>query len=143
MSAIKLEKLLSEAKLPEDIFEVEGTYIQAVREGISGSILKPTINALDLRELFVLLLNTDKSNLNKFYKYEHLSSQVSEAILDTLSVYKLAFRVYRGNDTKVFKWLKTKIPALSNQVPMDLLDTFRGRKLVKDCLMVMEDGDFT
>lgn len=143
MSTIQLERILKKANLPEDVLEVEGAYIQAVREGISGSILIPTIEDLDLRDLMVSLLSTKKSNLSKFYKREHLSSQVSEAILDTLSVYKLAFRVYRGNDTKVFKWLKTKIPALSNQVPMDLLDTFQGRKLVKDCLMVMEDGDFT
>ena len=143
MQTIDLNSLLTEAHLPEGILEEDGTFITASRAGIPGSILKPTIKTLGVRDLFISLLNTDSSNLSKFYRQKKLSPTVSEAILDTLRVFKLAFKVYDGDTKKALKWLHTKIPALSGQIPMDLLDTFQGRILVKDCLMVMEYGDFS
>lgn len=58
-------------------------------------------------------------------------------------MFKLAFQVYDQDTKTALKWFNTQIPTLSGQVPIDLLDTFKGRELVKDCLMVMEYGDFT
>jgi putative toxin-antitoxin system antitoxin component (TIGR02293 family) len=143
MKTINLESLLTESQISPDVLEEDGTFIQASRLGIPGKILQLTIKSLGVRDLIISLLNTDKTNLSKFYRQEHLSPTVSEAILDTLKVFKLAFQVYDQDTTKALKWLNTRIPALSGQVPMDLLDTFKGRELVKDCLMVMKYGDFT
>ncbi|MEN9870396.1 MAG: hypothetical protein RLZZ171_1384 [Cyanobacteriota bacterium] len=143
MKTINLESILTESQIPPEVLEEDGIFIQASRLGISGKILQPTIKVLGVRDLIISLLNTDKTNLSKFYHQEHLSPTVSEAILDTLKVFKLAFQVYDQDAQTALKWLNTKIPALSGQVPIDLLDTFKGRELVKDCLMVMEYGDFT
>jgi putative toxin-antitoxin system antitoxin component (TIGR02293 family) len=143
MKTINLESILTESLIPPEVLEEDGAFIQASRLGISGTILQPTIKVLGVRDLIISLLNTDKTNLSKFYHQEHLSPTVSEAILDTLKVFKLAFSVYDQDTKTALKWFNTQIPALSGQVPIDLLDTFKGRELVKDCLMVMEYGDFT
>ena len=143
MKTINLENILTESLIPPEVLEEDGAFIRASRLGISGTILQPTIKVLGVRDLIISLLNTDKTNLSKFYHQEHLSPTVSEAILDTLKVFKLAFQVYDQDTKTALKWFNTKIPALSGQVPIDLLDTFKGRELVKDCLMVMEYGDFT
>ncbi len=143
MKTIDLKSLLTESQISPKVLEEDGTFIQASRLGISGKILQPTIKVLGIRDLIISLLNTDKTNLSKFYHQEHLSPTVSEAILDTLKIFELAFQVYDRDATTALKWLNTKIPALSGQVPIDLLDTFKGRELVRDCLMVMQYGDFT
>lgn len=143
MKTINLETILTESLISPKVLEEDGAFIQASRLGISGKILQPTIKVLGVRDLIISLLNTDKTNLSKFYHQEHLSPTVSEAILDTLKVFKLAFKVYDQDAKTALKWFNTQIPALSGQVPIDLLDTFKGRELVKDCLMVMEYGDFS
>lgn len=143
MTTINLDCLLEKAHLPTDVLENEGTFISTIREGIPGSILQPTIAALGERELFTKSLNTKKSNLNKYYRKERLSTTNSEAILDILRVFKLALKVYEGDGETAKKWMHTKIPALNYQLPIELLDTFTGRNLVKECLLVMEYGDFS
>jgi putative toxin-antitoxin system antitoxin component (TIGR02293 family) len=143
MKTIDFNCLLKKAKLPLTTLEDEATYIQAVREGISGAIVQPAILELGERELFSRLLNTNISNLSRFYRQKTLSATISEAILDTLRVFKLALEVYEGDAETALLWLHTNIPALSNEIPINLLDTFEGRRMVKDCLMVMEYGDFT
>lgn len=143
MKTIDLESLLEKAKLPSTTLEDEATYIKAIRTGISGAIVQPAILELGERELFSRLLNTDVSNLSRFYRQEKLSRPLGEAILDTLRVFKLALSVYENDAEMALEWLHTKIPALSGEIPINLLDTFEGRRMVKDCLLVMEYGDFT
>lgn len=143
MKTIDFECLLEKAKLPATTLEDEATYIKAIRAGIPGAIVQPAILELGERELFSRLLNTDVSNLSRFYRQEKLSRPIGEGILDTLRVFKLALSVYENDAEMALEWLHTKIPALSGEIPIDLLDTFEGRRMVKDCLLVMEYGDFT
>lgn len=143
MKTIDFNALLVQGDVPLTTLDDQATYLRVIKTGISGAIVQPAIGVLGERELFTRLLNTDKSNLSRFYNHKRLSVTISEGILDTLRVFKLAFEVYEGDVETALEWLHTSIPALSNEIPINLLDTFEGRRVVKDCLMVMEYGDFT
>ena len=40
------------------------------------------------------------------------------------------------------EWLETALPALGGQRPIDLCDTFEGRRLVQDAIRRIEYGEF-
>ncbi|QOR39053.1 DUF2384 domain-containing protein [Billgrantia diversa] len=62
--------------------------------------------------------------------------------LDALSVMRYAVHVFE--DEKIaLEWLSCEIPALSGARPADLLDTFRGRQLVRQVLAKIECGEFS
>ena len=130
-------------KLPPAVYCDKVAFIQTVREGISGSVVKQAIHALgDNRELFVRLLETTPGNLHRFYKRKTLSRTDSEEVLDVLRVYYQTTQVFGARD-KALRWLNTPIPALSGEKPFDLFDTFEGRQLVREVLRKVEFGEFS
>jgi hypothetical protein len=49
----------------------------------------------------------------------------------------LAVVMYRQLDDQALKWLDRRVPALSGRKPRTCLQTARGRRGVKECLMRM------
>ncbi|WP_430886926.1 MbcA/ParS/Xre antitoxin family protein [Halomonas gemina] len=47
------------------------------------------------------------------------------------------------SDDIVRGWFSCKIPALSGSRPVDLMDTFQGRTMVRDVLERIERGEFS
>ncbi|WP_163574444.1 antitoxin Xre/MbcA/ParS toxin-binding domain-containing protein [Halomonas faecis] len=130
-------------RVPPAVYRDKVAFIQTVREGISGSVVKQAIHALgDNRELFVRLLETTPGNLHRFYKRKALSRTDSEEVLDVLRVYYQTSKVF-GDRDKALRWLNTSIPALSGEKPLDLFDTFEGRQLVREVLRKVEYGEFS
>lgn len=129
--------------VPPAVYRNKVAFIQTVREGISGSVVKQAIHALgDNRELFVKLLETTPGNLHRFYKRKALSRADSEEVLDVLRVFYHTRQVF-GDGDKALRWLNTPIPALSGEKPLDLFDTFEGRCLVREVLRKVEYGEFS
>jgi putative toxin-antitoxin system antitoxin component (TIGR02293 family) len=130
-------------RVPSAVYRDKVAFIQTVREGISGSVVKQAIHALgDNRELFVRLLETTPGNLHRFYKRKALSRTDSEEVLDVLRVFYQTREVF-GDGDKALRWLNTSIPALSGEKPLDLFDTFEGRRLVREVLRKVEYGEFS
>ncbi len=141
-SFMNISLLLKDANLSPNLLENRAEYIKAVRQGISGTIVKQAVQLLDERDLFVRLLNTNSANLSRFYHQKVLNRIASEGVLDTLRVFQDAIAVFE--DTDIAKeWLHTRIPALAGEYPIDLCDTFEGRKLVRETLQAIEYGEFT
>lgn len=137
------EEGIQGVRVPPAVYCDKVAFIQTVREGISGSIVKEAIHALgDNRELFVRLLETTPGNLHRFYKRKALSRTDSEEVLDVLRVYYQTIKVF-GDRDKALRWLNTAIPALSGEKPLDLFDTFEGRLLVREVLRKVEYGEFS
>lgn len=130
-------------RVPSAVYHDKVAFIQTVREGISGSVVKQAIHALgDNRELFVRLLETTPGNLHRFYKRKALSRTDSEEVLDVLRVFYQTREVF-GDGDKALRWLNTPIPALSGEKPLTLFDTFEGRRLVREVLRKVEYGEFS
>ncbi|MFC3282548.1 antitoxin Xre/MbcA/ParS toxin-binding domain-containing protein [Litchfieldella rifensis] len=137
------EEGIQGVKVPPAVYCDKVAFIQTVREGISGSVVRQAIHALgDNRELFVRLLETTPGNLHRFYKRKALSRTDSEEVLDVLRVYYQTIKVF-GDRDKALRWLNTSIPALSGEKPLDLFDTFEGRQLVREVLRKVEYGEFS
>jgi putative toxin-antitoxin system antitoxin component (TIGR02293 family) len=139
---MNISELLEKADLPPTLLEDRTAYIQAVRRGISGEIVKQAVQALEERDLFIRLLNTNSANLSRFYRQKPLTKMQSEGILDTLRVFQETIAVFE-NEKLAKEWLHTSIPALAGEYPINLCDTFEGRKLVCEALRAIEYGEFT
>jgi putative toxin-antitoxin system antitoxin component (TIGR02293 family) len=139
---MNISELLEKADLPPTLLEDRTAYIQAVRRGISGEIVKQAVQALEERDLFIRLLNTNSANLSRFYRQKPLTKMQSEGILDTLRVFQETIAVFE-NEKLAKEWLHTSIPALAGEYPINLCDTFEGRKLVCEALRAIEYGEFS
>lgn len=128
--------------VPESIFNDPVAFIRQVHNGISGQVVVEAIDALGDRDLFVRLLETTSGNLHRYYKRKALGRTESEEVLDTLAVMLYAARVFE-DDGIAREWLHCNVPALSSSRPIDLLDTFRGRQLVREVLGKIEHGEFS
>jgi len=135
--------LIAAAGIAPGIFSDKYEYLNAVNSGLSGNIVKMTINTIpEQRQLICRALGTSSNNLSRLYRRKLLSRQQSEEMLDILAVYSSAYELYDNLDTAMML-LNTHIPALNNQKPVDLLDTFIGRSMVKEVLNKMKWGEFT
>jgi putative toxin-antitoxin system antitoxin component (TIGR02293 family) len=139
---MNIAELLEGVNLSPTLLENRTAYIQAIRRGISGEIVKQAVQVLQERELFIHLLNTNSANLSRFYRQKSLTKMQSEGILDTLRVFQKAITVFE-NEKLAKEWLHTSIPALAGEYPINLCDTFEGRKLVCEALQAIEYGEFS
>lgn len=137
--AIDLYRQLS---LPEGVLDDRADYIRQVRKGIPGSVVKGAIDLLGNRELFIRLLHTTSPNLSRFYKRKTLSPEDSEEVLDALRIFVEAIRIWGDIDT-ARTWLDTPLPALAGEKPVDLFDTFEGRRWIRQVLRRIECGEFS
>lgn len=71
-------------------------------------------------------------------KSSHLSFQTSERVLMLENLYQMGLDVFDSNESSFQDWLKSKIPALDNHVPNDLLTTLLGIDVVKEELLRIE-----
>lgn len=117
-------------------------FIQQVRQGAPGSVVRDAVQRFGHRELFADLLNTSPANLNRHYKRKALGSKGSEKILDTLQVLEQAATLW-GTDEDALDWLETPVAALGTMPPITWFDTFEGRNWVRQVLCKIETGDFS
>ena len=116
-------------------------YIETVRTGLSGEVVKQTVDVIGYRDLVVRLVGTTSANLHRIYRRKALGQAQSEALLDTLRVFGHAESAFAGL-VPAREWLETALPALGGQRPIDLCDTFEGRRLVRDAIRRIEYGEF-
>ena len=122
-------------------FVDRSAFIDAARTGLSGEVVKQAIDVLGHRELIVSLVGTTSGNLHRVYRRKALGPAQSEVLLDTLRVFFRATSAF-GNLDRASEWLDTALPALGGQRPVDLCDTFEGRRLVQDAIQRIEHGEF-
>lgn len=139
---MNIATLLQTVNIPPAVLTDRGAFIQAVRRGIPGQLVKQAITTLGERELFIRLLNTTSANLSRVYRKKTLTRIDSEEVLDTLRMYQEAVTVFE-DQSMVQEWLHTSIPALAGERPVDLCDTFEGRALIRESLRAIEYGKFS
>ena len=116
-------------------------YIRTVRAGLSGEVVKQAIDTIGHRDFFVRLLGTTSSRLHRLYGRKSLGPARTEGLLDTLRVFVAAAAAFGGLE-RAQDWLGTALAALGGDRPIDLCDTFEGRRLVREIIRRVEYGEF-
>ncbi|MBF0266682.1 MAG: DUF2384 domain-containing protein [Gammaproteobacteria bacterium] len=134
--------LFASLGLPDFDLTNQTSYIQFVRNGIPGNVVKRAVNIFGNRDLFVRILGTTSSNLSRYYRVKKMNRVDSEEMLDTIRLYEQAIRVF-GDMDKVKEWINTPLPVFSGEAPEALFDTFEGRNWVSQILRKIEYGEFS
>lgn len=129
--------------LPENIFNNDMVYYKTVVNGISGKVIKWAVLAMPKqKEAIVKALGTTSGNLSRLYSKATLDTHQTEEILDIVKLYTEVYDVF-GSVDKADLWLSMSVPALRGEQPINLLDTFIGRKLVRETINKIRFGDFS
>ena len=136
-------KALHIGGLPPEVMYDNVAFIHAVRAGVSGQVVREAVALLGgHNELIADLAGTTPGNLHRTYKKAVLAKTQSEAILDLLRLFAYAATIFDNEDI-VRSWFDCEIPALSGTRPIDIMDTFQGRTMVRDILVKIERGEFS
>jgi putative toxin-antitoxin system antitoxin component (TIGR02293 family) len=131
------------ASLPQEILDDDVAFIRAVRKGIPGQVVREAVALLGgHRELIADLVGTTPGNLHRIYKKQALGKAESEGILDLFRLFAYAKTIFDSDDI-VREWLGCEIPALSGSRPIEIMDTFQGRAMVRDVLGRIGHGEFS
>ena len=125
--------------VPSAAFVDQAVYIRTVRAGLSGEVVKQAIDAIGHRDFFVRLLGTTSGHLSRLYARKSLDAARTEGLLDTLRLFAAAAF---GGLERAQDWLGTALPALGGDRPIDLCDTFEGRRLIREIVRKVEYGEF-
>ena len=127
--------------VPSAAFVDQAAYIRTVRAGLSGEVVKQAVEAIGHRDFFVRLLGTTSGHLSRLYGRKSLGAARTEGLLDTLRIFAAAAAAFGGLE-RAQDWLGTALPALGGDRPIDLCDTFEGRRLVREIIRKVEYGEF-
>ena len=127
--------------IESDVFHNSCAFIQKVRQGVSGNVLRMAVEEIGNRDFFVELMGSDSSNFSRFYKKDRLNDLQGEQILDTLRVFVLAREVFQDKNI-ADDWISSPIVALGCK-PIELCTNFEGRRLVRNTLAKIERGEFS
>ena len=127
--------------VPSAAFVDQAAYIRTVRAGLSGEVVKQAVSAIGHRDFFVRLMGTTSGHLSSLYARKSLGAARTEGLLDTLRLFTAAAAAFGGLG-RAQAWLDTALPALGGDRPIDLCDTFEGRRLVREIIRRVEYGEF-
>ncbi len=136
-------------KIPESMIKKihnDIELIEVIRKYFISSYAESFINfsELPLKTLSGLLpisLSTLQRELKS--KKKKLEIPVSEAFIEIGEVYKMGLIAFDGDKDRFNEWLNTKNPYFNNERPLYIMDTHKGRDLVKDELIRIEYSEFS
>lgn len=85
-----------------------------------------------------LLTDVSIRTFKKKPKSSLLSFHISERVLMLENLFEMGLNVFDSNEASFRDWLKSKIPALDNHVPNDLLTSILGIDVIKEELLRIE-----
>jgi putative toxin-antitoxin system antitoxin component (TIGR02293 family) len=88
------------------------------------------------------LLHMSARNFQRIKETSPLDIYTSEQTIEMANVYSKAYQIFINEDA-IKQWFQTPNYALGNQIPLDLLDTSFGVKMVSDVLGRIEHGVFS
>lgn len=139
---IRAERFARAAELPESVFSDPLLFVDVVRGGISGAMLKRGADISGVsRKLIGAALSVDQSNISRLFRRKHLTMEQGEAALDMFRLWLKATAVFEDEDRAAL-WMESAIPAFDGKTPGEMLDTHKGRQLVENALNRIEFGEF-
>lgn len=114
--------------------------IEAIRKGIQPELIESFLNeqSFVVKDVLSRLKITTSTYFAKKKQHKLLDSGSTEKFLRLFAVVHSAQEILGNPEAR--SWLYRKIPALDNQIPMDLLDTEAGHRLVEQALLQIKYG---
>jgi len=114
--------------------------IKTIREGIHPELIDNFLNdqSFVIKDVLNRLKITTSTYFAKKKDHKRLDSSSTEKFLRLFSVVQQAEEILGEKDAK--NWLYRKIPSLGEQIPIDLLDTEAGHRLVEQALLQIKYG---
>lgn len=115
-----------------------------VAQGIPISVVADVVELGVLtREEVTRLIVPRRTLAHRKRRGEHLSPDESDRLARVLHLHDIALRTFDGDAEKASAWLRTPNRALSGEIPLDLVVTSTGARLVEDALLRIEHGVYT
>ncbi len=117
--------------------------IKTIREGVSPRIIECFLveKSFAINDILPRLNISKSTYFSKKKTDKLLDSSSTEKFLRFISVVQMSLEVLGEKEGK--NWLYRKIPSLQDQVPLDLLDTEAGHKLVEEVLLQIKYGIYS
>ncbi|MEX1196353.1 MAG: MbcA/ParS/Xre antitoxin family protein [Pseudohongiellaceae bacterium] len=136
------EEILVHGVIPLKTLIDSGEFIRMTRRGIPGTWLKRVVDETGLRDVFVSLMDVSSSKFSRLYQRKALDKRKSEKVLDAVRLIVQAEQTWESRELAL-QWLFSPIAALGDERPIELFDTFEGRRLVSLVLDKIECGEFS
>jgi putative toxin-antitoxin system antitoxin component (TIGR02293 family) len=115
-----------------------------VAQGIPISVLTDVVELGVLtREEVTRLIVPRRTLAHRKRRREHLSPDESDRLARVLHLHDIALRTFDGDAEKASAWLRTPNRALSGEIPLELVETSTGARVVEDTLLRIEHGVYT
>ena len=114
-----------------------------VREGLKTTVVESFLNEenLQVKDVLERLDISSSTYFAKKKKHQALDSHSTEKILRLITIIKLASSII--GEEEAHEWIFRKIPCLGNEVPINLLDTEAGHRLVQNTLLQIKYGAYS
>ena len=114
-----------------------------VAEGIPVEVLADVIEQGVLtRDEVTRLIVPRRTLAYRKRRGEHLSADESDRLARVLHLHEVARETFDGDAEKVSAWLRTPNRALSGEIPLAMVVTSAGARLVEDTLVRLSHGVF-
>jgi len=115
-----------------------------IAKGIPTSLLGEVVERGILsRDEITRLILPRRTLAHRKRRGEHLSPDESDRLARVLHLHRIALETFDGDAEKVSTWLRTPNRAISGEIPLDLIVTSPGARLVEDALVRIEHGVYT
>lgn len=111
-----------------------------IRDGIKTQVIESFLAQEDLmvKDVLERLHIPSSTYFSKKRHHQPLDAYTTEKFIRLISVLLMATEVLGKPEAK--NWLFRKIPSLGNEVPLNLLDTEVGHRLVEQALLQIKYG---
>jgi putative toxin-antitoxin system antitoxin component (TIGR02293 family) len=114
-----------------------------VAEGIPTSVLADVVElGILTREEVTSLIVPRRTLAHRKRRREHLSAEESDRLARVLELHDIALRTFDDAE-HASAWLRAPNRALSGEIPLELVVTSTGARLVEDALLRIEHGVYT
>lgn len=135
--------ILANAGYSHELYTNKLLYLELVESGVQGALVKATIMLFpEQTDAICKALSVSKKDISRIGN-KTLSTHQSETILDIISVLDMTYLLFENDMPSVQEWISSEIRALNSKKPMDFLNTFMGRSILKETLNKMKYGEFS
>lgn len=128
--------------IPKQLFADPSLYVATVRTGIPGEWLDQVVTQSGIGEHILKALGMTDKRLKAAVLLDALDTSTSETVLEIARILSICRSVWESQ-ALAETWLKSDVPALCGESPVELLDTHEGRRWVTEVLRKAEEGEFS
>jgi len=117
--------------------------IETIRKGIYPELIENFLHdqAFVVKDVLERLQIPKSTYFAKKKAHTLLDPASTEKFIRLISIVQIAKEILGQDEAK--NWLYRKIPSLGEQIPMDLLDTEAGHRLVEQALLQIKYGIYS